>query len=207
MSSVPSSDQASRLNYLSSGIRPRHPGSPNGNPLCSMPPRGACAASVLICFIHPTRESQCRLKAVNHERGRHRGPLFRNKKGHRAKIGDFESEFLARMIRLKLARPRLFVPYDDFGERDTEWDTSRSMGGSRSSSKQGTQARPRSCVSEQEGNASENWRFRRRVLGTNDPTQNLASGSLRARSRYFGVVHFVSLVEKRLHLTSSEEAV
>jgi len=57
-----------------------------------------------------------RLKAVNLERGRHRGPLFRNKRGQRAKIGDFESEFLARMIRLKLARPGLFEPGIDIAE-------------------------------------------------------------------------------------------
>jgi hypothetical protein len=51
-----------------------------------------------------------RLEAVNKERGLIRGPLFRSKKGHRAKIGDFENEFLARMIRLKVVRPGLFEP-------------------------------------------------------------------------------------------------
>jgi hypothetical protein len=57
-----------------------------------------------------------RLAAVNKERGRYRGPLFRNKKGHRAKIGDFESDFVARMAQLQIARKSLFEPGVDIAE-------------------------------------------------------------------------------------------
>jgi hypothetical protein len=39
-----------------------------------------------------------RIARVNKERKRERGPVFRTRKGYRAKIGDFESEFLERMI-------------------------------------------------------------------------------------------------------------
>jgi hypothetical protein len=35
-----------------------------------------------------------RLTAVNKQRSRERGPLFPNKKQHRAKIGDFENQVL-----------------------------------------------------------------------------------------------------------------
>ena len=51
-----------------------------------------------------------RLAVVNKKSGRQRGPLFQTKKGHWAKLGDFESEFLERMTHLKLARPGLFKP-------------------------------------------------------------------------------------------------
>jgi hypothetical protein len=47
---------------------------------------------------------------------RDRATLFRTKKGHRAKIGDFESEFLERLIRLKICRPGLFDPELDILE-------------------------------------------------------------------------------------------
>ena len=57
-----------------------------------------------------------RLAAVNRDRGRHRGPLFQTKRGHRAKIGDFEGEFVERLIRLKLARPGLFEPGIEIAE-------------------------------------------------------------------------------------------
>jgi hypothetical protein len=57
-----------------------------------------------------------RLAAVNKERGRYRGPLFRTKKGHRAKIGDFESDFLARMEQLKIVRKSLFEPGVEISE-------------------------------------------------------------------------------------------
>ena len=45
-----------------------------------------------------------RVAAANKERKRERGPVLRNKKGVRAKIVDSESEFLERMIRLKISR-------------------------------------------------------------------------------------------------------
>jgi hypothetical protein len=57
-----------------------------------------------------------RVAAANKERKRDRGPVFRNKKGERAKIGDFEGEFLERMIRLKISRPGLFEPGVDISE-------------------------------------------------------------------------------------------
>lgn len=57
-----------------------------------------------------------RLAEVNRRRGRERGPLFRNKRGLRAKIGDFESNFLDRMLRLKMTRPSLFEPGVDIIE-------------------------------------------------------------------------------------------
>ncbi len=57
-----------------------------------------------------------RVAAVNKQRGRQRGPLFRNKKGLRAKIGDFENEFLERLMRLKTSRPGLFEPGVDISE-------------------------------------------------------------------------------------------
>ena len=43
-------------------------------------------------------------------------PFFRNKRGMRAKIGDFEGEFLERTIRLKVSRPGLFEPGVDISE-------------------------------------------------------------------------------------------
>jgi hypothetical protein len=42
-----------------------------------------------------------RLAAVNKQRSREQGPLFRKKKQHRAKIGDFENQVLERMIWLE----------------------------------------------------------------------------------------------------------
>jgi hypothetical protein len=57
-----------------------------------------------------------RIAAVNKERKRDKGPVFRNKKGHRSKIGDFEHEFLERMITLKIARSGLFEPGVDISE-------------------------------------------------------------------------------------------
>jgi len=57
-----------------------------------------------------------RVAAVSKEHKRERGPVFRNKKGERAKIGDFESEFLERMIRLKISRPGLFEPGVDISD-------------------------------------------------------------------------------------------
>ena len=57
-----------------------------------------------------------RLATVNTRSNKVRGPLFRNKKGLRAKIGDFEGEFLERMIRLKMSRPGLFDPGVDVAE-------------------------------------------------------------------------------------------
>ena len=57
------------------------------------------------------------MAAVNKERKRERGPVFRNKKGMRAKVGDYESEFLERMIRLKISRPGLFEPGVDISEK------------------------------------------------------------------------------------------
>ena len=57
-----------------------------------------------------------RLVKVNLKKNRDRGPVFRTKKGHRAKIGTYESEFLNRMIRLRLARPGLFEPGLDISE-------------------------------------------------------------------------------------------
>jgi hypothetical protein len=57
-----------------------------------------------------------RIAEVNKARKRDRGPVFRTKKGHRAKIASFEAEFLERMIRLKIARPGLFEPGVDISE-------------------------------------------------------------------------------------------
>ena len=54
--------------------------------------------------------------AVNRGRGRQRGPLFQIKKGHRAKIRDFEGEFVERMVCLKVARPGLFEPGVEIAE-------------------------------------------------------------------------------------------
>jgi hypothetical protein len=66
---------------------------------------------------HPGRRVWVdRIAAVNKERKRDRGPVFRTKKGHRAKIGDFEADFLERLIRLKIARPGLFDPGVDISE-------------------------------------------------------------------------------------------
>jgi hypothetical protein len=53
---------------------------------------------------------------VNMQHGRHQGPLFRNKKGLREKIGDFENEFLEQKIWLKMSRPGLFEPGVDIAE-------------------------------------------------------------------------------------------
>jgi hypothetical protein len=53
---------------------------------------------------------------VNKERKRSRGPVFTNKKGFRAKVGDFENQFLERMVNLKVSRPFLFEPGVDISE-------------------------------------------------------------------------------------------
>jgi hypothetical protein len=57
-----------------------------------------------------------RVAEVNKERKRSRGPVFINKKGLRAKVGDFESQFLERMVNLKVSRPFLFEPGVDISE-------------------------------------------------------------------------------------------
>jgi hypothetical protein len=51
-----------------------------------------------------------RVAEASKDRKRERGPVFRNQKGFRAKVGDFEREFVERMINLKVSRPFLIEP-------------------------------------------------------------------------------------------------
>ena len=71
------------------------------------------------------RETQSGIKAglwadqlvnANKELKREQGPVFRNKKGMRAKIGDFDGKFLERMTRLKISYLGLFEPGVDISE-------------------------------------------------------------------------------------------
>jgi hypothetical protein len=98
------------------------------------------------------------------EGGIENGPVFRDKRGERAKYGDFEDAFLWQLARVHLKHPEMFAKpkcnvFDEFG---------MGRSGRRSATGRALNVRLEETVI----NTNNRWRVRERAKGS-DPNQNM----------------------------------
>jgi hypothetical protein len=98
------------------------------------------------------------------EAGIKTGPVFRDKKGERARYGDFEFSFLSRMARVQVKKPELFAKQDC----NVFDDYSLGRSGRRSATSRALNVGLAGTIIE----TNNRWRVRERAKGS-DPNQNM----------------------------------